>query len=688
MRPISLLELVSACRPGVLVGLAAAALAALGSAQGTLGVSGSFARLQPTRAKTFIKSSSDPDERPFSAVMGNDDGFSGLNAVEAFRYQSGFDELSVLADIQGRAGYMGLFFRNFWSGVAGLPILLQERNRAQILADNQLLHDRLLPDYFRNTTHPGGQIAPFDGPFTAGRAGGFLTHTPITWQDQFRVQVYENAFENSGRFHKVAGTLMSPERLVEVPDKAAWEQVYSRIGGWRHSVPRNATTTRLALPGPDAPAKVRLGGPGAILELRARLADPSLWDDIWVRMRWDGMDEHYVEAPLRFFGGMVRRPHAAPMDTLFVGNDGQEIWCYLPMPFDEAAELEFVNQGASGTSLDLTLATWQGQYPTPWGYFSAHYDQEVTRLGVPFQGPKLENVRGMMRGLFLEDFVDTSGRILHVDLMHLEGDLCIRINGNRGDDHNFAATETSVGKWGWYGTQSDVFFAGDTSFNTGMMPLVRPNYVIEIERIQGSTYVFDPVQFADGIEIRLEHGVQNLANAEYGLFSFFYLQPGAARETIQTIDVGDVAAETAANVQFGTAPRFVLTSSFFRDAFFETEPLHDDGRDVRDFYRFDVQSPQLRRYRGVGVGFRLDRPKIGDGGLCQARLFVDGVYAGLLHSYSSNALNRWKEGGELEVELPRSLTDGKSQFTVEVRPVSGTAPLRIGEVTVHGYLRD
>ena len=64
------------------------------------------------------------------------------------------------------------------------------------------------------------------------------------------------------------------------------------------------------------------------------------------------------------------------------------------------------------------------------------------------------------------------------------------------------------------------------------------------------------------------------------------------------------------------------------------------------------------------------------------------VYAGLMHSYSSNALNRWKEGGELEVELPRSLTDGKSRFTVEVRPVAGTAPLRIGQVTVHGYLRD
>ena len=138
-------------------------------AQGTLGTSERFARLQPARSKTFIKASSDPDERPHAPVMGNDDGFSGINNVEAYRYPSGLDELAVLADIQGRAGYMGVFFRNFWSGVAGLPILTQEKNRAQILIDGTVRHDLQLPDYFRNTSDPLGQVAPFTGPFTASR---------------------------------------------------------------------------------------------------------------------------------------------------------------------------------------------------------------------------------------------------------------------------------------------------------------------------------------------------------------------------------------------------------------------------------------------------------------------------------------------------------------------------------------
>jgi hypothetical protein len=661
--------------------------AAGGAAQGALGPSESLARLQPARSKTFIKASSDPDERPNAPVMGNDDGFSGTNDVEAFRVQAGLDDLAVLADIQGRAGYMGVFFRNFWSGVAGLPILAQERNRAQILIDGALRHDHLLTEYFRNVGDPAGQVAPFTGPFTASRSGGHLTHTPLVWQDAFRVQVYENSFDNAGRFHKVAGTLMSPEQQVRVPDLAAWEAVYGRIGGWRHAVPRTASTQRLVLTGADAPERVELDGPGAVLELRCRLTQPAQWNDIWVRMYWDGISEAYVDVPLRFLGAMVRKPFTHPIDTLFCGNDGRELWSYFPMPFRKGAVLEFVNRGGALATLDLTLATWSGDYPEPFGYFAARFDQAVTQLGVTFQGPRLTGVRGMLRALFLEDAADSTGRIQHVDLTHLEGDLCIRINGNRGDDHNFAATETSVGKWGWYGTGSDLPFAGDTSFNTAVQARFTPVGHIDINRMQGSTFVFDPVQFVDGIEIRLEHGIQNLANADYGLLSLFYLEPGAARETVMRVDVGDAAEEARLGATFGVAPLFQLTAPFFRDHFFDTPPLADEGREVRDWYRFRVTAPRLDGYKGLGVGFRLDRPRVGDGGICQARLYVDGVYAGLLHSFSSNALNRWKEGGELEVELPRASTDGKRDFVLEIRPVGGTEPLRIGAIEVFGYTR-
>lgn len=654
------------------------------------GPSGLFGQLYPARAKTFIKASSDPDERPQAPVAGNDDGFSGTNACEAFRERVGLDEVAVLADIQGRSGFMGCFFRNYWSGLIGFPVSPQESNRAQILIDGLPRHDLPLPDYFRNPSDPRGQVAPFDGPFTANRAGGHLTHTPLAWQNSFQVRVFENSFSNAARFHKVAGTLASPEGLVQAPDKQAWEQVYGRIGGWRHDVPRRLRQQVMNL-APDAGRQeLVLFGPATLLELRARVRNAAAWNDLWVRIHWDGERRPSVELPFRLLCGRVRHPFSQPLDTLLFGNDGAlESWCYFPMSFSDEARITFENRGRQPIDLTFEYAQHDGPCPGTWGYFHAFYDRAVTRLGQTFFGPKIDAARGMLRALFLETICDTSGRIgVGMDLAHLEGDLLIRINGNRGDEHNFAATETSVGKWGWYGTPSDALFATDTSFNTGFLVRQDPTSgVIESERIQGSTFVFDPVHFVDGIEIALEHGVQNLSSADYGLVSVLYMQDGPARLLVDELDVGDVAAEAQRNVQFTNAPPFNLQSPFFRDHFFGTPPLSDDGRDIRSSYRFRVNSPQLAGNKGVCIGFRLDRERVAKGGVAQARLFVNGAYAGLLHSWTSNALNRWKEGGELEVELPRSLTDGLTTFDVEIRHEPGTLPVRVGAIRVYRYVR-
>ena len=535
------------------------------------------------------------------------------------------------------------------------------------------------------------------GPFTAGRAGGFVTHTPIPWQDRFQVRVFENSFGNAARFHKVSGTLAPPEGGVTLPDLAAWEAVFDRRGGWRHDVPRRARTRSLVLEPDGGVETIKLLGPSTILELRLRVSDPADWEHIWAEFHWDDESTPSVSLPARLLAGRMRPPFPLPnapfpqqLDTLMFGHDGdRELWVYFPMHFAEDAKLSFENR-ATGRSvpLDVTYSVHDGPHPGEWGYFTALYHQAVTQAGVTFRGPDLPQGRGLLRGLFLETIIDTTGRVpLPIDLAHLEGDLLIRINNNRGDDHTFAASETSIGKWGWYGTPSDVFFEGDTSFNHPLQVRLRPDGALESCRVQGSTYVFDPVHFVDGIEIAVEHGVQNLSNADYGLVTILYMQKDSARELVEEVDVGDPADEARVGVTFGTAPSFMLASPFFRDHFFVTPPLTDDGRDVQDFYRCNVSAPSLATYSGLCVEFRLDRQRLGTGGICQAELLVDGQPAGLLHSWTSNNRNRWKEGGELEVELPRNLTDGKASFVLEVRHVAGTEPLRIGAIRVHGYTR-
>ena len=119
------------------------------------------------------------------------------------------------------SGY--IFFRNFWAGAFGERVNdARDGNRTQILVDGAVVHDRSLIDFFRNPWEVGGQVAPFDGPFTGNRAGAHLTHVPIPWRQQFQIRVFQNQQLNAARFHKVAGALAAALLTV----------ITSTLGGW------------------------------------------------------------------------------------------------------------------------------------------------------------------------------------------------------------------------------------------------------------------------------------------------------------------------------------------------------------------------------------------------------------------------------------------------------------------------
>jgi hypothetical protein len=337
-------------------------------------------------------------------------------------------------------------------------------------------------------------------------------------------------------------------------------------------------------------------------------------------------------------------------------------------------------------NLTVQRTVLSGAYPEPFGHFTAIYRAEMTGTNEPFQGPRLTNCRGTLRFLMLEDTMDDTGRIPEMHTTHLEGDLCVRINGNRGRDHSFDASETSIGRWGWYLTPADRPFVADTSFQSG--PLLRfLSNGLELRRIMGSTFVFDPIHFVNGIDIVLEHGVQNESNADYGLVAFLYVEQGAARRTIAEVDIGTPSSEVVHQVQFTEFSSYPRTGGFLRDQFFGTGDITDSVRHVRDFLRFRVQRPSdLKDDHGFCVGYRIDR--LGTGmRITDADVLVDGVAAGLLHSSTHSSVFPWVEGGEAEVELPRALTDGKASFVVEIRPRPGSDALKVARAWVYQYTK-
>ncbi len=661
---------------------------ALQTGQGLVAASDTFAMLLPSRAKTFVVAGYDPDDRPSAPNRGNDDGFSGTNGTEAYRVMDQGNPLAVLAHFEGRAGVMGLFFRNFWSDSAGVPFYAREHNRTRIWLDGALAHDLPLTDFFRNPDDPRGQVAPFRGPFTGGRSGGHLTHAPLRWNDSFRIGSWDDTGNNAACFHRVAVTLATPEGELPLAEPAPWEALAARPGAWPHQTPRQPRLSRLQIPAGET-REVLLAGPLTILELTCATGEHPDWNGLRAVFTWDDQPAPAVDLPLRLLGGMIAPPQRFAFEGLMFGNDGnRRIRTYLPMPFARSARLQFRNDNGKPVDLEVTIAAAAGAPPAPWGHFHATWHQGTTQTGVPFAGPRLSDARGMLRVLLLEDAMDTTGRIPNQLTTHLEGDLCVRINGHRGTDHTFDASETSIGRWGWYLTPADRPFVSDTSFQSGPLLRTLPGSHAEARRLMGSLYLFDPIHFVSGIDVVLEHGVQNDANADYGLAAMLYVEAGAARQPILELEVGNPAAEIAAGVSFTEWSNHVRTGNALRDQFYDTPAITETVRQVRDFYRFRVTRPDPARSTApVAIGCRLDR--LGGGALtfCQADVLVDGAPAGVLHCTTSNPVFPWVEGGEVEVEIPRALTEGKTAFTVELRPRAGTDPLLLARIWVYEYVK-
>jgi hypothetical protein len=439
---------------------------------------------------------------------------------------------------------------------------------------------------------------------------------------------------------------------------------------------------------------VQWNGPQTLLEVTCTVPAHADWSGLWARFTWDHHSRPQVDVPLRVLGGLMAPPYRFPIQGLLFANDGdRRITCWFPMPFAQHARLELENRNGAAVAVQLTTAAVAGVQAEPWGWFHALHRAEITGTGETFQGPKLTGYRGLLRHVMLEDAADNTGRIPDAHLTHLEGDLCVRINGNRGCDHSFDASETSIGRWGWYLTPADRPFVADTSFNTAVQLRQLPGGGVEGRRIMGSTFVFDPVHFVDGIDMVLEHGVQNTSNADYGFTAFLYGRPGAARRTIAEIDVGntspsDPRGEPAHGVQQTSWSTYTRQGNFLRDQFFGTPMVTDSVRHIRDFLRFRVtRQEDADASFGVAVGFRLDR--LGGPALtrCQADVFVDGQPAGLLHVYTHNEVYPWKEGGMCEVELPLAATRGKASFVVELRPRPGSDPLRVARAWVYQYVK-
>ncbi|HOE65894.1 MAG TPA: DUF2961 domain-containing protein [Candidatus Hydrogenedentes bacterium] len=289
-----------------------------------------------------------------------------------------------------------------------------------------------------------------------------------------------------------------------------------------------------------------ISGAGMITHIYFTIIEPNPLDyrDAVIRMYWDGEEAPSVEAPFGDFfciSNCTLRLFTSLMVAINPGcglprvNNG--INCYFPMPFQNGARIELVNQSARvfGGTLGRVWCHVDyesypdGKLPHDLGRFHAQWRREC--LTTVYDAPILKD-----RGAFPR--INDTGKDNYVMLEakgegHIVG-LHLQVNNIQG---------------GWYGEGDDmIFIDGDTwppsihgtgseeVFGGGACPATEyagPYTGFHlIENKGGDTfrgmnamyrwYLNDPIRFGESIRMTIEHGHANDFENDYSSVVYWY----------------------------------------------------------------------------------------------------------------------------------------------------------------------
>lgn len=610
------------------------------------------------------------DTRQFSSFArdgSNNDGFTGT-----FSCLRQIEGRCVIAESEGAGEVQSIWFTRDGGDVTATGTIRVE------------LDGRTVLDAPLQSVVDGGLGAPFVFPLVANAdqsSGGVVIRVPMPYRESMRITTESNPY-----FYHVSHRVFDDADGVATfdPSDQAFD-VVELLQDFGTADPKPAQTgaqTRarsFALPAGEATTLAELRGPGTISALRLRLpqlvepvegedgvaASDAVLAHTRLQVSFDGVQT--VDAPLgEFFGAGLG---FYDVRSLFFAVDTGSNWLssWWPMPYRSRASVTLVNDSEVDIEASDVEVSWarhsetaQGLSPKgDLGYFRATSRQAETTPGQDWvfldeQGRgKFVGVSHTMRGLI------TSGNMRN----YLEGDERVYVDGSRTPQ--------------LYGTGSEDFYQGGWYFNRG--PFSNPmNGAPAAEFRQfgceqqcDTAYrlmIGDAVPFATSLRFGIEHGPQNNEPGLYGSTAFWYGRDAYALERTAALHVGDTASEAAhdyASPEPGDAVE--LTSVFEGDR--DDIVVTDVGRATTAEVSFRL--PVSRRNEGVTLRRRSDQVESHQA----ARVFVDGIDAGVWFRPLGNESQRWLEDS---FHLPEVLTAGKRSLQVRLVPVGGAPAWHAG----------
>jgi hypothetical protein len=140
-------------------------------------------------------------------------------------------------------------------------------------------------------------------------------------------------------------TWNKPADMSPVSDLWDPRKIGRPLASFPDAVPHVLTSTI----GSTSAGKWVLRGPGIIENLHVKLKNPTPETLFSTRLqiRFEGSKTPKVDAPLGCLFGVYRAHPDKRIASRFIGCIGDDMYCYLPMPFWKSAEISFVSAGGA-----------------------------------------------------------------------------------------------------------------------------------------------------------------------------------------------------------------------------------------------------------------------------------------------------------------------------------------------------
>lgn len=455
-------------------------------------------------SKVAMLSSYDP-------TGGNDDGFSGKYS---FIRKEGENRL-VMADLKGPG-----IIQRIWT-----PIPTTDTIEFYFDGEEEPRIRMKFEDLFSS------KLAPFKTPLVGNEVGGYYNYVPIPYEKSCKIvyvgddlKFYQIQYRSYDKSKKVTSFSMQwneDEKKAFEKVNRTWTQYEGYLFDLESSSQHKVEVIKKKIsinPGETIPlVEIEKGGRilGMTFENGTQLEGSNT--DLIFKANWDYENEYAINAPMASIFGYAFGKRS--MKSMLIGTKGETNYCYLPMPFDDKAVLEFEyldRKDKLQPMLSFEASVYYSQEKRnrkEEGKLYAVWRRENPKKNVPYTILK-ENGKGHHVGTILlcqstekGDVPFPTGFFEGDDISTIDGE--IRMHGTGSEDYF---------NGGWYGVPDrwdDVF----------SLPLHGSlNYSVPLARTGAYRfYLGDKVNFNKNYELTIEHGPEkNEWEVDYSSIAFYY----------------------------------------------------------------------------------------------------------------------------------------------------------------------